>query len=199
MLPRPAWRNTRNPASVVASMRRNATAQSEDRGDQNKGSDFRERKQQDGNDDPLYHDRLSRPVPAAGEVGAAAGIVYGRFEATRRPCRPKRLFIAAVAFLHYSVGTGMAGRELAPRLTRRDRLGRPPPREQTCSTSTPSFSWPWRCSFSSACAACSANAPAVNGRPMTPIPPRRAPSGPPPGRQGRGAARPRPRYGAKDG
>ena len=47
-------------------------------------------------------------VPAAGEVGAGAGIVYGRFEATRRPCRPKRLFMAAVAFLHYSVGTGIA-------------------------------------------------------------------------------------------
>ncbi len=53
--------------------------------------------------------------------------------------------------------------------------------------------------ISSACAACSANAPAASAHLMTPIlrtgdhPARRT------GRQGRGAARPRPRYGAKNG
>ena len=61
--------------------------------------------------------------PVAGEVGAGAGIVYGRSRQLCRPCRPTRLFMAAVAFLHYSVGTGTACR-VGPRLTRRDSFGR---------------------------------------------------------------------------
>ena len=67
--------------------------------------------------------------------------------------------------------------------------GRPPRACETCSISTPSFSWRWQFSFSCACAACSASAPAASGRPTIPIP--RASRSARPRRQGRGAARPR--------
>ena len=105
-----------------------------------------------------------------------------------RPCRPTRLFMAAVAFLHYSVGTSNGGPTDWPRsdpsagcaLVRSP--GRRPPREHatTCSTSTPSSSWRSRCSFSCGCAACSASAPAASGRPTIPIrrAPRHHPAGP---------------------
>ena len=82
MPPRPARRSTNSPASVVASMSSNADAEPDDRRDQDKGDDFRQRKQQDGDDDPFYHGRFRAVFLPRREVGAGAGIVYGRFEAT---------------------------------------------------------------------------------------------------------------------
>ena len=97
--------------------------------------------------------------------------------------------MAAVAFLHYSVGTGTACRVDAfpPAAVSGDTASGAC---ATCSTSTPSSSWRSQCSFSCGCAACSASAPGASGRPTIPISARDAVR-PSTERQGRGAAGPR--------
>ena len=183
MLPRPAWRNTRNPASVVASIRRNATPSPR-----------------------IAATRIKAAISASGSNRMAMMIHFtmsaflARFRPRARLARRRGSSMVDLRQLagrvDRSASLWLQSRSYIIALERAWRAARiglavdPPgsPRPtaasgacETCSISTPSSSWRWRCSFSSACAACWASAPAVSGRPTIPIPPRRAPSGPRPG------------------
>src|SRR5262249_2580710 len=82
-------------------------------------------------------------------------------------------WISAIAHLHIGTGTDLCLCRFPvcrlptdPRFpSRRSRAC------QTCSISTPSSFWRWRCSFSSACEACWVSARVANGRLTTLIPP----------------------------
>ena len=69
-------------------------------------------------------------IPAAAEVGVAAGIVYGRFEATLPAVSTDAPLYGCSRVPRYSVGTGRAGRGLAPQLPCFASIFRQPPREQ---------------------------------------------------------------------
>ena len=102
--PRPAWRSTSDAGERGRQHQgeRPRPARSGRPPARNIG-DFGDRKQQDGDDNPFHHMPDFRPRARLAR-GRGSSMVGPR--QLCRPCRPARLWMAAVACLHYSVGTG---------------------------------------------------------------------------------------------
>jgi hypothetical protein len=69
-------------------------------------------------------------IPAAAEVGVAAGIVYGQFEATLPAVSTDAPLYGCSRVPRYNAETGRAGRWLVPQLPCFAEIFRQPPREQ---------------------------------------------------------------------
>ena len=137
-------------------------------GDQDEGTELRRRQRHKADKSPFNQGH--RCDSRADLVGATIWIVYGPAGATTGAGRS--LWISPVACLDITAGTGVCFADLflqgfppIPRFRRHDGSRAC----ETCSISTPSYSWRWRCSSSCACGACSASVRAESGRPMTPI------------------------------